>query len=95
MKKEDDALFGSEGINVSPEYCDVSGGYALSTPKQRRYIYVLCEQLGIDEDSFSCPTKDLTKKQASELIEELLYSKTNKEFGLNYNRMKDEDLPFY
>jgi len=40
-----------------------------STAKQRSYIYGLCEQTGVDVRKYNM--KDLSKGEASEIIEEL------------------------
>lgn len=46
-------------------------GFEKASVKQRGYIHGLAKKLGIDEDDFETPTKQMTTIQASETIEEL------------------------
>ena len=72
-KSLDDLSFKGEGLAEK------------STSKQRAYIYSLCNQIGIDVESLKYNMKDLTKGEASELIEEL-------EFERDFYGNKSNDL---
>ncbi len=77
-------------------------GFEKASARQRGYIHGLTKKLGIDEDDFETPTKEMTVIQASEMIEELkmmadgitVTEKIYHEKKNYYDLYDEDDLPF-